>query len=63
MRVFRTSYKDKDGQSHEVKNYYVELRDHIGAVRRFPGYIDKGQRNHLASRLRPLLIAGRLAIQ
>jgi hypothetical protein len=30
MRVFKTSYLDKTGQSHEVKNYYVELCDRVG---------------------------------
>ena len=55
MRVFRTSYKDKDGQSHEVKNYYVELRDHIGAVRRFPGYADKGATESLGKQIKSLI--------
>lgn len=41
MRVFRTSYRDKGGEFHEVKNYYVELRDHLGTVRRFPAFVDK----------------------
>ena len=55
MRTYKTSYKDKDGQSHEVKNYYVELRDHVGAVRRFPGYADKGATESLGRQIKSLI--------
>jgi integrase len=55
MRIYRVSYTDKAGESHEVKNYYVELRDHIGAVRRFPGYLDKGQTAALGAQIKGLI--------
>jgi len=42
MRTFKPIYKDrKSGQWKETKNYYCELRDHLGTVRRFPGFVDK----------------------
>lgn len=41
MRVFRTSYRDRDGQKVQAKKWYIELRDHLQAVRRFPAFTDK----------------------
>jgi hypothetical protein len=43
MRVFRTSYKDKNGQKRIVQKWYVELRDHLETIRRFPAFTDKAQ--------------------
>lgn len=51
MRVFRTSYRDKNGQTVLAKKWYIELRDHLQTVRRFPAFTDKTQSECLADRL------------
>lgn len=38
MRVFKPTYKAKDGKTKRVNKWWVELRDHLSIVRRFPGY-------------------------
>lgn len=55
MRIYKVSYRDKDKQTHEVKNYYVELRDHVGAVRRFPGYADQSATESLGRQIKSLI--------
>jgi len=41
MRVFKPTYKDRSGKRKVVKKWWVEQRDHLGIVRRFPGTNDK----------------------
>ncbi len=43
MRVFRTTYRDRDGRTRTASKWYVEARDHIATVRRFPAFTDKGK--------------------
>jgi len=41
MRVFRSSYPDKDGRTRPTSTWYVEFRDHRGAIRRVAGFTDR----------------------
>ena len=34
MRVFKTTYTDRDGQAKQASKWYVEFRDHNDVVRR-----------------------------
>ena len=37
MRIFRATYRDKNGEIREVKKFWIETRDHLGTIRRFAG--------------------------
>ena len=41
MRVYRVSYRDKHGKKKQVPKWWIELRDHLQTVRRFPAFTDK----------------------
>lgn len=41
MRLYKPKFKNKNGQTKEVKKWWVELRDHNGVIRRFAGLTDK----------------------
>ena len=41
MRVFRATYKTKEGDTRTAKKWYVELRDHLHIIRRFPAFEEK----------------------
>ena len=41
MRVFRSTYKDRRGQTQQTQRWYAELRDHEQVIRRFPGFTSK----------------------
>ena len=43
MRVFRTSYRGREGQVKQAPKWYIELRDHLQTVRRFPAFPDKNK--------------------
>ena len=43
MRAYRTYYKDKDGKKKQVQKWYIETRDHLNIIRRFPALTDKRQ--------------------
>ncbi len=55
MRLFKTSYRDNDGQTRQVKKWWVELRDHLQTVRRFPAFTDKGQSEALGRQIERLV--------
>ena len=55
MRVFRTTYKDKNGQKKQAAKWYVELRDHLQTVRRFPAFTDKKQSEALGRQIERLI--------
>ncbi|MFA5252202.1 MAG: hypothetical protein WC454_06425, partial [Phycisphaerae bacterium] len=55
MRIYKTSYKDKGGESHEVAKWWLELRDHKNIVRRFPGFIDKDATESLGKQIKRLI--------
>ena len=41
MRVFKTTYKDRQGRTREAAAWYVEFRDHLETVRRLPAFASK----------------------
>jgi len=41
MRVFKPSYKTKSGQKKQTGKYYLEVKDHLGILRKYPGFSDK----------------------
>lgn len=41
MRVFRTTYNDRNGKRRTATKWYVELRDHREQLRRIPAFADK----------------------
>ena len=55
MRIYKTSYKGRDGENHEVKKYWLSLRDHKNIVRRFPGYTDRDATESLGKQLKRLI--------
>lgn len=56
MRVFRTSYKGKDGQKRICKKWYIELKDHLQTVRRFAGFTDRKQTEILGEKIEKLVV-------
>jgi len=55
MRVLKTSYKDKNGQKKQVRKWYIELKDHLQTVRRFPAFEDKRQSEALGRQIERLV--------
>ncbi len=55
MRVFRTTYRTRDGQTREASKWYIEVRDHLAIVRRFPAFTDKGQSGALGRQIERLI--------
>ena len=41
MRVFKPSYKTKSGQKKQSGKYYIEVKDHLEILRKYPGFSDK----------------------
>jgi integrase len=63
MRLYRPTYRDKKTkQIRQVKKWWVELRDHLQLVRRFPAFTDKGQSRILGQQIQKL-VACRMAGQ
>ena len=55
MRTFRTSYKNKNGQTTQSQKWYVEVRDHREAVRRFAAFTDRTQSELLGRQIERLI--------
>ena len=41
MRVFQSTYKDRNGKTQKTDRWYVQLQDHLGTCRRIPGFADR----------------------
>ena len=41
MRIFKSSYRDRDGVKRKTSKFYIEVRDHLGLVRRLPAFSDR----------------------
>jgi len=54
MRVFRATFKDKDGTLHRAPKWYVEFRGPDGGIRRISAYVDKGASRELGNKLESL---------
>jgi len=55
MRVYRATYRDRNGKIREAEKWYLELRDHLGMVRRFPGFVDKAATESLGKQIKRLI--------
>ena len=55
MRVFRSSYRAKDGQQKQITRWCIELRDHLERQRRFSGFRDKRQSEALGRQIERLV--------
>jgi len=60
MRVFRVTYKGRNGQIKTVKRWYCELRDHLQTVRRFPAFTDKQQSEAFGRKIERL-VSGKIS--
>ena len=41
MRLYKQKYSDRNGHSRETENFYCEITDHAGIVRRIPAFSDE----------------------
>ena len=41
MRIFKSTYRDRDGVKRQTLKFYIEVRDHLGLVRRLPAFSDR----------------------
>ena len=41
MRLFKATYKDKNGVKQESQKWYVDFSDHLGIRHRIPGFNNK----------------------
>lgn len=57
MRVFKATYKDRNGRKRESAKWYAEIVDHDERPRRLPGFSDKQQTERLAGKLAKLVEA------
>jgi integrase len=55
MRIFKTSYKARGGQTKKAPKFYIELRDHLQTIRRFSGFKDKKQTEALGKQIERLI--------
>jgi len=55
MRLYRPTYKDKNGASRHSKRWWIKITDHNDVLRLFPGYTDKGATQDLAQRIKGLI--------
>src|SRR5207244_4404138 len=51
MRVFKTTYKDKSGQTRQAANWYVEIKDHLEHTRRLPAFVSKAASEEMGRNL------------
>ena len=56
MRVFRATYKDRNGKRREAAKWYVEFRDHFERIRRLPAFTDKKQSGELGRKVEKLVV-------
>src|SRR6516165_6203975 len=55
MRVFKATYKDRQGRAKESAKWYVEIRDQLEYVRRLPGFPSKAATEELGRNLEKLV--------
>jgi integrase len=57
MRVFKTTYTDRQGKQREAAKWYIEFRDHAQTVRRLPAFTDKAQSEQAGRNIEKLVAA------
>jgi len=55
MRVFRVWYKDGHNERKQVRKWWIQLRDHLNIIRRFPAFTDKAQSEALGRQIERLV--------
>ncbi len=55
MRIFRTSFKNRQGKQQTASKWYVEFRDHLDTTRRLPGFTSKAASEELGRRLEQMV--------
>ena len=50
MRVFRATYKDRNGKQKQAAKWYVEFRDHFEKVRRILGDLGLAEQSRYIER-------------
>ena len=56
MRVFRSTYRDRSGKKCRTAKWYVETRDHLQRVRRFPAFPGKKESEALGRQIEKLVV-------
>jgi hypothetical protein len=55
MRVFKSTYRGRDGKKRKTSKWYVEFKDHLELTRRFPALTDKRQSEALGRQVEKLV--------
>ena len=55
MRVFRSTYRDREGKKCKTSKWYIEFRDHLQLIRRLPAFTDKRQSEALGRQIEKLV--------
>jgi integrase len=56
MRLYKPTYRAKDGSKKQVSRWWFETRDHLSRTRRFAGFTDKGATRTLAEKTEKLIV-------
>ncbi len=56
MRIYKPTYKNKSGKTKRLKKWWVELRDHLQIVRRFPAFADRDESEILGRKIEKLVV-------
>lgn len=55
MRLFKPKFKNKDGQTKEVRKWWLEVKDHNGVIRRFAGLTDRAATEEIGRNIQRLI--------
>jgi hypothetical protein len=55
MRVFRSTYRDREGRKRKTSKFYIEFKDHLELTRRLPAFTDKRQSEALGRQIEKLV--------
>jgi hypothetical protein len=55
MRVFETTYKDRNGRTKKAARWYIEFRDHLEYPRRLPAFESKAASEEMGRNLDKLV--------
>jgi hypothetical protein len=55
MRIFRTSYRARDGTKRKAARWYCEFRDHLRTIRRLPCFTDRRESEALGRQIEKLV--------
>ena len=55
MRVFRVWYKNRHNERKQIRKWWIQLRDHMHIIRRFPAFTDKAQSEALGRQIERLV--------